>query len=302
MAPHSTNDFFAAIDPVVNREYYGLDESDVDAQYSKIFTVGSDNEPQMSAVEYGGPASLTLKPENSAVTSKSILQGPIKTFYTSTYAGAITISYEAAKDVKNRYGKIAQASAALGEAERITPELLTALYLDRAFNSSFPATSDGIELCGVHILPDGVTTFQNELATPAALDETSAEDVRVNLRTVLGPSGNIMPMQATGWIIPSAYVPIATKLSTSDKTIGSANNDPSIVKGTKVMVFDYLGNSTRWFAKTNKTKRGLFWDWIEKPQFITDQVVLNLQKVYVSFFRSRFGCVDWRSIYGSAAT
>lgn len=299
---HSTNDFFAAIDPVINRNYYGLDDGEVEKQFSQIFTVGSDSEPQMSSVEYAGAVSLTLKPENSAVSAKTIQQGPVKTFYTSTYAGAITISYEAAKDVKNRYGKIAQASAALGEAERVTPELLTALYLDRAFNNSFPATADGIELCGVHVLPDGVTTFQNELPTPAALDETSAEDVRVNLRTLLGPSGNIMPANVTGWIIPSAYLPIATKLSQSEKTIGSANNDPSIVKGTKVFMFDYLGSSTRWMAKTNKTKNGLFWDWIEKPTFITDQVVLMLQKVYVTFFRARFGCVDWRTIYGSAAT
>src|SRR5437773_1562963 len=96
---HSTNDFFAAIDPVVNRNYYGLEDGDVEAQYSGIFKVGSDNEPQMSFVEYGGPAALSLKTENAAVTAKYITQGPIKTHYTSTYAGAITISYEAAKDV-----------------------------------------------------------------------------------------------------------------------------------------------------------------------------------------------------------
>jgi hypothetical protein len=46
----------------------------------------------------------------------------------------------------------------------------------------------------------------------------------------------------------------------------------------------------------------LFWHWIEKPQFITDQVVLMLQKVYVSYFRGRYGIVDWRHIYGSNAT
>lgn len=299
---HSTNDFFAAIDPVVNRNYYGLDDEQTDKQYSMIFKISSDDEPQMSAVEYGGPSTLSLKTENAAVTPKFIVQGPVKTYYTSLYAGAITISYEAARDVKNRYGKIAQASSALGEAERVTPELLTALFMDRAFNSSFPATADGVEMCGVHILPDGVTTYQNELATPAALDETSAEDVRVALRSLLGPSGNIRPAKVTSWIVPSAYEPLATKLSTSPKTLGSANNDPSVVKGTTVKVFDYLGSSTRWFAETNQKERGLFWHWIEKPQFLTDQVVLNLQKVYVSFFRGRYGIIDWRHIYGSAAT
>lgn len=299
---HSTNDFFAAIDPVVNRNYYGLDDEQVEAQYKQFFKVASDDEPQMSAVEYGGPASLTLKTENAAVAQKEIIQGPVKTYYTNTHAGAITISYEAARDVKNRYGKIAQASSALGEAERTTPELLTGLMLDRAFNSSYPATADGVEICGTHTLPDGVTTTANELATPAALDETSLEDIRVALRTILGPSGNIRPLRAVALIVPSAYEPLAMKLSTSPKTLGSANNDPSVVKGITPKVFDYLSSATRFFVETNAKERGLFWDWIEKPQFITDQVVLNLQKVYVSFFRCRYGIVDWRHLFGSAAS
>jgi len=297
---HSVNDFFAAVDPVANRHYYGLD-AQAEQQFKQFFKISTDDEPQKSAVEYGGPASLTLKTENAAVQQKTITQGPIKTWNAATYAGAATISYEAARDVKNRYGKIASTMGSLGRATKVTPELLTALFLDRAFNSAFPATADGVELCSTaHELPDGTTT-SNELATPAALDETSAEDVKTNLRTILGPDGNIMPHKVKGWIVPSALVNTAEKLSRSDKTVGSANNDPSVISGTKVMPFDYLGSSTRWFAKTDNSN-GLFWDWIEKEQFITDQVVLMLQKVYVAFFRARYGCVDYRDIYGSAAT
>lgn len=298
---HSVNDFFAAVDPVANRHYYGL-ETEAEQQFKSIFKIGSDDEPQKSAVEYGGPASLSLKTENAAVAQKNILQGPIKTWNAATYAGAATISYEAARDVKNRYGKIASTMGSLGRATKVTPELLTALFLDRAFNSAYPATADALELCStVHLLPDGVTTTANELVTPAALDETSAEDVKTALRSILGPDGNIMPHKVTGWIVPSALANTAEKLSRSDKTVGTANNDPSVIKGTKVLNFDYLGSATRWFAKTDNTN-GLFWDWVEKEQFITDQVVLMLQKVYVAFFRARYGCVDFRGIYGSAAT
>ena len=298
---HSTNDFFAAIDPVVNRSYYGLDDQ-AEQQFKSIFKVGTDDEPQMSAVEYGGPGSLTLKTENAAVAPKSIVQGPIKSWNAATYAGGVTISYEAAKDVKNRYAKIAQTAGSLGRATKVTPELLTGLFLDRAFNSSFPATADGLELCSTaHLLPDGVTTVANELTTPAALDETSVEDIMTNVRTLTGPDGNISPVSIKSWVVPSALFNLATKLSTSTKTLGSANNDPSVVSGTKVIGFDYLGSASRFFALTD-ADRGLFWDWIEKPQFITDQVVLMLQKVYVAFFRARYGCVDFRAIYGSAAT
>lgn len=299
---HSVNDFFAAVDPVANRHFYGLDSEKTEQQFKQFFKIDTDNEPKKSAVEYGGPASLSLKPENSPVAQKQINQGPIINWSTATYAGAATISYEAAKDVKNRYGKIASTMGSLGRATKITPELLTALMLDRAFNSAFPQSADGLELCSTaHLLPDGVTTTANELATPAALDETAAEEVKTALRTILGPDGNIMPHTVKGWIVPAALHNTAEKLSRSDKTVGTANNDPSVIKGTKVMPFDYLGSSTRWFAKTDNGN-GLFWDWIEKEQFITDQVVLMLQKVYVAFFRARYGCVDFRDLFGSAAT
>ena len=67
------------------------------------------------------------------------------------------------------------------------------------------------------------------------------------------------------------------------------------------MSFDYLSSSTRWFAKTDNM-RGLFWDWIKKPTFVTDQVVLMLQKVYVAWFRARYGIEDVRGILGSNAS
>jgi hypothetical protein len=302
--PHSSNDFWAAIEPVANRKFYGIGEK-TPRQFDKIAKVGSDDEPQTSFVEYGGVnATLQLKTENAAVQQRTTSQGPVKTWNTITMAGAATISMEAAKDVKNRYPKLSQATGLLGEAAHVTPELMFALFMDRAFDSNYPATPDAVEMCGVHTLPDGTTTFQNELATPAALDETSAEDVKVALRSTLGQSGNIRPLMVEKWIVPSAYANIVEKLARTKQSTGNANNDVSVISGTDYQVFDYLGSSTRWFAETNASDKenGLFWDWIEKTQFITDQVPIMLQKVFIAYFRARYGIKDWRHIYGVAAT
>lgn len=295
--PQSQADFFAAVDPVVNRAFYGL-ESEVEKQAFDIFKTDTDDEPIKSAVEYAGPPNLQLKTENAAVLQRTIKQGPIKTWRAVLHAAALTLSYEAASDTTNRYGKITQSAGAMGRAVNITPELICALFLDRAFDSAFPEIADGIELCStVHQLPDGVTTFSTAMASPVALDETSAEDIETALRNIPGPDGNIMPQTVKGWIVPSALFNKATKLSRNTQTSGSANNDPSVINGTRVLPLDYLGSNTRYFAQT-KNPRGLFWDWIKKPQFITDQVVLMLQKVYVAWFRSRIGCQDPRGIYG----
>src|SRR5687767_12365227 len=180
----STNDVWAAIEPNANRKFYGIAEK-VPRQFDKIFHIGSDDEPQVSSVEYGGATALSLKAENEAVTMKTLSQGPVKTWTPAIFAGAATISHEAATDVKNRYPKLGQAIGQLGEAAHVTPDLLAAIFLDRAFNSAYPATADGVEICGTHTLPDGVTTSANELAIPAALDETRAEDVRLALLGIL---------------------------------------------------------------------------------------------------------------------
>lgn len=299
---HSVNDFFAAVDPIANREFWGVKDEMPPSQYDQIFKVGSDDEPVFSWVEYGTPPSLSEKTENAAVQQKTITQGPIKSVRAITHAAALTLSFEAAKDVKNRYAKLAQAAAGLGEAVRITPELICALVLDRAFNSSYPVIADGLELCStVHELPDGVTTFATEASTPTALDESTAEDIRTSLRTQPGPSGNIQPRKVTGWIVPAALDTVASKLSRTTKTVGSANNDESLVSGTKVINFDYLGSSTRFFAKTD-SPRPMLWDWIDRPDFLTDQVILLLQKVYVAFFRARIAIRDPRCLFGVAAS
>lgn len=301
---HGSADFWAAIEPVANRKFAGIGEK-TPRQFDKIFKVGSDDEPQTSYVEYGGvEATLQLKTENAAVVQKTTSQGPIKNYITQTFAGAATISFEAAKDVKNRYPKLSQAVGLLGEAAHVTPELLTALFMDRAFDSNYPATADGVEMCGTHTLPDGVTTSANELSIPAALDETSAEDVQLAVAGTLGQSGNIRPLLVEKWIVPTAYRVIAKKLAGTKQSTGNANNDISVVAGTDYEVFDYLGSSTRWFAGTNAMDKenGLFFDYIEKLQFITDQVPLMLQKVFIAYMRIRYGIKDWRHIYGVAAT
>lgn len=298
----SSTDFWAAIEPVANRSFWGLDQERT-KQFSEIFKVGSDDEPVVSWAEAAGVGNLIEKAENAPVTQRDVKIGPVKSVRAATYAIATAISMEAAKDVKNRFPRIVQAMGSMGRAVDVTPELLTALFLDRAFNSSYPVSADGKELCATdHTLPDGVTTVSNELATPAPLDETAMEDIMVALRTMTGSDGNIEPLTVKSWIVPSALDPIAWKLVNSQKSIGSANNDPSYVKGKKVITFDYLGSNTRYFCKTDVGRTGLFWDWIEKPQFITDQVPLNLQKVFVAFFRGRYGCKEFREIYGSAAS
>jgi len=295
----SVNSLFGAVEPVV-RKHYGLERKRKKPQFKSIFNVSSGGETVKHSMEFGGPSQLQLKTENGPVSSVSITQGPNKTWNWALYAGQITISYELAKDVK--YGQIKTVAGSLGRATSLTPEYLAAQFLDRAFNSSYPATADGQELCATDHLIVGTNAANgsNMLSTAAALEEESLEDVMTNLRTMKGPDGMITPFTAEALIVPSALGHKANKLSMSDKQVGSANNDPSVVKGIKVNIFDFLDSSTRWWAKTD-APNGLFWEFDEEAEFLEDNSITTLQRVYVAFFRARWGCEDWRAIYGSNA-
>lgn len=300
MADLSTSQLWGAVEPVV-RKHYGLGQKRKKAEFTEIFDVSKGKEAVRHSMEFGGPGQLTLKTENGPVGQLNITQGPNKTWLYGVYAGSITMSHELARDVN--YRAIKSTAESLGDSTRKTPDYLAAQFLDRAFNSSYPATADAKELCATDHLIIGTnsSTGQNELTTPSAMGEASAEEMRTNVMTMLGPDGLISPVMLEQWIVPAALAVTAEKLSGTKQQIGSANNTISVVKGTKYTVFRYLTSATRWFAQTDHSD-GLFWEWDQEAQFMEDNSITMLQKVFVAFFRARWGCDDWRGIYGSAAT
>lgn len=295
-----TSVLWGAVEPVV-RKYYGLGAKAGTPQYSQIFDVSDGKEAVRHSMEFGGPLpQLPLKAENAPVAGLNIIQGPNKTFQWAVYAGKMTMSYELARDVQ--YMAIKTVSKSMGRAVRLTPEYLTAQYLDRSYNTSFPATGDGKPLCSTTHLIVGTnsTTGVNALATAAAMAESSAEDMRTQVRTQLGPDGGISGVKIEKWIVPSSLAVTAEKLSRTKQQVGSANNTVSVVSGTDYMVFDYLTNQTRWFGQTN-TDNGLFFEWDQHAQFMEDNNISVLNRTYVAFMRFRFGVDDWRNIFGSNA-
>lgn len=295
----STAQLFTMMDPVP-RKYYGLgrDAQKMKAQFSQIAEVGNTDEPIREFTEFGGPQNFELKPENAAMTMRTIQAGPVKRVQAATYAAGLTISREAAMDGK--YKAVASAAKSLGRAAEKTPERLFAQFLDRSHNTAYPVTADGLPLFSAsHLTPYGVT-FSNTLSGAPALSETAMEDIITALRTTIGPDGELSPVMFKQLIVPSSLAVLAEKLTTSPKTLGSNFNDPSIVNGKKFMVFDYLTNTTRWMVQTD-ADNGFYWDWREGNQFERDNVALTLQANYIGWFRAMWGAEDPRCAYSSNA-
>ncbi|MBV8928866.1 MAG: hypothetical protein JO152_07065 [Mycobacteriaceae bacterium] len=300
MAMNSAS-IYKSIEPVV-RHFWGveLDDSKNPAVYDKIADVEETDEPVMEATEYGGPGTMTYKPENERITFDAIIQGGTKRWSAGTWATGIEISLEAAEDTK--YRAIRTAASSLGRAAKLTPEYLFAQFLDRAFNTSYPATNDALPICSAsHTVPKG-GTYSNLLSTAYSLGELPVEQVFQNLATLPGPDGMITPLMPTMLVVPPALGPLSWKLMNTQLQVGSAQNDRSFIAGKlDVTVNPYLGSNTRYFFKTN-AQDGLFWKWRVKPQFMRDNVDAVTMALYMSRFRAYWGIVDGRGIYGVNAS
>jgi hypothetical protein len=293
--PMNSASIYKSIEPVT-RHFWGLAKEEGTPIFSQIFETTSTDEPILDAQEYGGPGTFTYKPENDRITVDEIIQGVNKRWAAQTFASGIEISLEALEDTK--YDAIKSSAKSLGRGARLTPEYLAAQFLDRAFNTSYPALGDNLTLCNTaHLIPKG-GTYANQLTTAYSLSEFAVEQVFQNLAVMPWTDGMIMPLQPEKLVVPPALGPLAWKLCETQLSVGNANNDRSFIAGKLTpVVFNFLGSNTRYFFTTNADD-GLFWRWRVKPQFMRDNVDMLTQALFISRFRAYWGCIDGRGVYG----
>lgn len=299
---HNTSAMWTAVEPV-KRKHYGLGVKKVKQVFPSIARVSQGTEAVRHSVEYGGTSQLVRKTEGATVTPLTVRQGTPKTWLYDIYAGECTQTFELARD--NKVKELQRMFQTMGRSVAMTPDYIFAQFLGRAFNSSFPATADGKELCATDHLIIGTSssTGSNELTTAAALSETSLEDVYTQLRTGVGADGMLANIMAEKLVVPAALEIAAKKLTKPGKTLGSANNDPKVVgSDLELVVNPFLDthSTTRWFVMTDWDLGGVFWEWDIKSETFEDQDVSTFAKKSVVFFRARHGCDDWRHIFGVA--
>lgn len=299
MAQLNTSNLFGVVEPVV-RKFFGAGKDRYPEEFSKVFDVSEGKEAVRHAMELGGPSTLPQKDENGAASALTFRQGPDQTYTWTVYAGQMSLSYELIADARTTV--IKRTASALGNAMALTPEYLAAQYLDNAFSTSLSADGQAIYSTAHLIVGTQASNGSNKLSTAAALSETSMEDSMTQLMTIKGPDGLVTKVMPKLLVVPAALDITSKKIARSEKTLGSANNDPSMVRtsesGIKPFTFRYLSSNTQWHIKTDRDD-GLFWEWAVKSQFIDDQAPVNMQKIYIGFMRCRFGIDDWRGLFGS---
>ena len=296
MAMNSAS-IYRSIEPVV-RHFWGLEANRAEtvSVMDKIADAESTDEPTMEATEYGGPGTMTYKPENDRITFDEIIQGGTKRWSAGTWATGIEISLEAAEDTK--YSAIKTASKSMGRAGKLTPEYLWAQFMDRSFDTGYPALSDGLPICSAsHVVPKG-GTYSNMLSTAYPLSEFALEQIFQNLAVMPWTDGMVSPLMPKTLIVHTTKSIDAWKLMNTQLQMGSANNDRSYVAGKlDVISTPYSGSNTRYWVKTDAMD-GFFWKWRKKLEFFRDNVDQLTMALFMSRFRAYWGIIDGRGVFG----
>ncbi len=135
--------------------------------------------------------------------------------------------------------------------------------------------------------------------TPAAL-------LGRQMRRVLADDGNRTAVMGKNLVVGSSLFPIANKLYTTKKQVGTANNNDSWVAGQlEVAPLDNLESQTIWFV-TGKGPYangadGLFFDFRKPVTYMTDDVPRMWSKFYMALYRATYGLEEFRLLFGSNA-
>lgn len=300
--PMRSTDFRSIVEPILNKEFDGIydQRDDEQSQVFKEFT-GTPRNYHEEPVLFGMGAAPEL-PDGMPVTYQSGGVLFIARYIYKVYGLAFALTKVLVEDGDHiRIG--ATYSRHLAQSLIETKETLGANILNRAFNSSYTG-GDGKELCATdHPIASG-STFSNELTTPAALSQTSLEQMLIQIRNAVDNNGKRIRLTPTQIVTGPSNVFRAEVLLKSALRTGAANNDVNPVNTMGLLKkgqanLSRITSTTAWWVQTDVSeglklakRRGL--EKSMEGDFETDSMR------YKSTERYALGWTDPRGIFGTA--
>ena len=299
-APMRSTDFRSIVEPILNESFDGVYDQRAD-EWEQVFReeMGIPRNYHEEPVLYGFGAAPQL-PDGTPV---SYQQGGVlflKRYVYQVYGLAFALTKVLVEDGDHvRLGQIYAKHLAQSLVE--TKELLCANVLNYAFNSSY-AGGDGVALNSAsHPIVNG--TFSNILATPAALSQTSVEQMLIQIRQAVDNNQKKIRLQPLKLVVAPGNVMQAEVILKSVLRTGTANNDINPIKSIGLMpegaaVISRLTSATNWWIQTDAPegmklmmRRGL--EKTMEGDFETDSMRYKSTERYIP------GFTDPRAMYGT---
>jgi hypothetical protein len=279
---------------------FGLEYDRYENQHTEIFDTENSDRAFEEEVMLGGFANAAVKPEGQGVTYEDAQETFTSRYTHETVALAFSLTEEAVED--NLYDKIStRYTKALARSMANTKQIKAAAILNNGFNNNFPG-GDGKELFATdHPTLSG--NQKNELSTAADLNETSLEQMLIDIADMKDERGMKIALQGTKMIIPLQLQFVAERLLKTDGRVGTADNDINAVKNMGMVpqgyvVNNFLTDTDAYFIKTD-SPNGLK-HFVRAPIRTAMEGDFDTGNVrYKARERYSFGFSDWRGIFGT---
>jgi hypothetical protein len=296
-----STDFRAVVEPILNQVFDGVYNQRKD-EWKPLFKeeTGLARAFDEESVLFNFGAAPEIKDGQPVTyTSGGVLFNKRYTYQVYGLAYALTkILVEDGEHV--RLGSMF--ARALAQALVETKETKCANELNRAFNGAYVG-GDGVSLISAsHPVVGGVQS--NVLATPAALSQTSLEQMLIQIRTAQDNNGKKIRLTPERLVIHPNNIFQAEVLLKSVLRSGTNNNDINAVKSIGILsaeqsvVLSRLTSPTAWFIKTDESE-GLKIKMRRKMEksmegdFETDSMRYKATERYAT------GWTNWRTMFGT---
>jgi hypothetical protein len=296
-----STDFRSVVEPILNEVFDGVYNQRAD-EWKQVFEErkGIPRNYHEEPVLYGFGAAPEL-PDGMAVTYQSGGVLFLQRYLYKVYGLAFALTKVLVED--GDHVRVGQTYAKhLAQSLVETKETLAANILNRAFNSSY-AGGDGKSLIATdHPIVNG--TFSNQLATAAALSQTSLEQVLIQIRNAVDNNGKRIRLNPKKIVTGPSNVFQAEVLLKSVLRSGSADNDINPVKSMGLLEggqanLSRITSTTSWFIQTDAPeglkllmRRGL--EKSMEGDFETDSMRYKATERYA------LGWTDPRGLFGTA--
>jgi len=202
---------------------FGLEYARYENEHAEIFVTESSDRAFEEEVMLSGFANAPTKQEGAAVVFDQANEAFTARYTHETVALAFAITEEAIED--NLYDRLAgRYTRALARSMSHTKQVKAAAVLNNAQITTVLG-GDGVPLISAsHPLSNG-GTFSNVLATAADLNETSLEQMLIDIAGFVDERGLRIAAQGRKMIIPKELQFTAERILKSPLRVGTADND-----------------------------------------------------------------------------
>jgi len=299
--PMRSTDFRSIVEPILNESFDGVYDQRAD-EWKQVFVQqqGIPRNYHEEPVLYGFGAAPEL-PDGTSVTYQAGGVLFLARYVYKVYGLAFALTKVLVED--GDHIRIGQTYAKhLAQSLIETKETLGANILNRAFTAGYTG-GDGVTLVATNH-PIATGTFSNQLNTPAALSQTSLEQLLIQIRNAVDNNGKRIRLNPEKLVVSPSNVFQSETLLKSVLRTGTADNDINPVKSMGLLAggqanLSRLTSTTAWWIKTDAPeglklmmRRGL--EKSMEGDFETDSTRFKSTERYV------FGWTDPRTVYGTA--